>query len=38
VRLRWPVEPIDVVTEQDGKRDLVRMRWALVPSLLAESG
>jgi putative SOS response-associated peptidase YedK len=22
-----PTDPIDVVTEQDGKRDLVRMRW-----------
>jgi putative SOS response-associated peptidase YedK len=26
-----PTDPIDVVTEQDGKRDLVRMRWGLVP-------
>ena len=27
-----PTGPIDVVTEQDGKRDFVRMRWGLVPS------
>lgn len=26
-----PTDPIDVVTEQDGKRDYVRMRWGLVP-------
>ena len=26
-----PADPIDVVTEQDGKRDLARMRWGLVP-------
>src|ERR1700726_1841842 len=26
-----PTDPIDVVTEQDGKRDFVRMRWGLVP-------
>jgi putative SOS response-associated peptidase YedK len=26
-----PTDPVDVVTEQDGKRDLVRMRWGLVP-------
>jgi putative SOS response-associated peptidase YedK len=26
-----PTDPIDVVTEQDGKRDIVRMRWGLVP-------
>jgi putative SOS response-associated peptidase YedK len=26
-----PTDPIDVVTERDGKRDLVRMRWGLVP-------
>ena len=26
-----PTDPIDVVTEQDGKRDLARMRWGLVP-------
>ena len=24
-------DPIDVVTQQDGKRDFVRMRWGLVP-------
>ena len=24
-------DPIDVVTERDGKRDFVRMRWGLVP-------
>ena len=24
-------DPIDVVTEQDGNRDVVRMRWGLVP-------
>jgi putative SOS response-associated peptidase YedK len=27
-----PMDPIDVVTEQDGKRDFVRMRWGLVTS------
>ena len=26
-----PTDPIDVVTEQDCKRDFVRMRWGLVP-------
>jgi putative SOS response-associated peptidase YedK len=26
-----PIDPIDVVTERDGKRDLVPMRWGLVP-------
>ena len=26
-----PTDLIDVVTERDGKRDLVRMRWGLVP-------
>lgn len=26
-----PTDPIDVVTQQDGKRDFVRMRWGLVP-------
>ena len=26
-----PTDPIDVVTEQDGKRDFVRMPWGLVP-------
>jgi putative SOS response-associated peptidase YedK len=26
-----PTDPIDVVTEQDGKRDIARMRWGLVP-------
>jgi putative SOS response-associated peptidase YedK len=26
-----PTDPIDVVTEQDGKRDFVHMRWGLVP-------
>ncbi len=26
-----PTDPIDVVTEQDGERDYVRMRWELVP-------
>ena len=26
-----PTDPVDVVTEQDGKRDLVRMRWGRVP-------
>jgi putative SOS response-associated peptidase YedK len=26
-----PTDPIDVVTEQDGKRDFTRMRWGLVP-------
>jgi putative SOS response-associated peptidase YedK len=27
----WPTDPIDVVTDRDGERDLVRMRWGLVP-------
>jgi putative SOS response-associated peptidase YedK len=27
-----PTDPVDVVTERDGNRDLVRMRWGLVPS------
>ena len=26
-----PTDPVDVVTEQDGNRDFVRMRWGLVP-------
>jgi putative SOS response-associated peptidase YedK len=26
-----PTDPIDVVTEQDGKRDFGRMRWSLIP-------
>jgi putative SOS response-associated peptidase YedK len=26
-----PTDPVDVVTEQDGKRDFVRMRWGLIP-------
>lgn len=26
-----PTDPIDVVTERDGNRDFVRMRWGLVP-------
>jgi putative SOS response-associated peptidase YedK len=26
-----PTDPVDVVTERDGKRDLVPMRWGLVP-------
>jgi len=26
-----PTDPVDVVTERDGKRDLVPMRWDLVP-------
>jgi SOS response associated peptidase (SRAP) len=26
-----PTDPIDVVTEQDGKCDLVRVRWGLAP-------
>jgi putative SOS response-associated peptidase YedK len=26
-----PTDPVDVVTEHDGKRDFVRMRWGLVP-------
>lgn len=27
-----PTDPIDVVTEKDGKRDYERMRWGLVPA------
>jgi putative SOS response-associated peptidase YedK len=26
-----PTDPIDVVTERDGKRDFVPMRWGLMP-------
>ncbi len=26
-----PTDPVDVVTAQDGKRELVTMRWGLVP-------
>jgi len=26
-----PTDPVDVVTEREGKRDLVTMRWGLVP-------
>ena len=26
-----PTDPIDVVTERDGKREYSRMRWGLVP-------
>ena len=26
-----PTDPVDVVIEQDGKRDFVRMRWGLIP-------
>jgi putative SOS response-associated peptidase YedK len=27
-----PTDPVDVVTEREGSRDFVRMRWGLVPS------
>jgi putative SOS response-associated peptidase YedK len=27
-----PTDPVDVVTEREGSRDFVRMRWRLVPS------
>jgi putative SOS response-associated peptidase YedK len=27
-----PTDPVDVVTESNGVRDFVRMRWGLVPS------
>ena len=27
-----PTDPVDVVIEREGNRDLVRMRWGLVPS------
>jgi putative SOS response-associated peptidase YedK len=27
-----PTDPVDVVTERQGSRDFVRMRWGLVPS------
>ena len=27
-----PTDPVDVVTERDGDREFVRMRWGLVPS------
>ena len=33
-----PTDPIDVVTEQDGKRDLARMRWGLVPRWWSKPG
>jgi putative SOS response-associated peptidase YedK len=26
-----PTDPVDVVTERDGKRELITMRWGLVP-------
>jgi putative SOS response-associated peptidase YedK len=26
-----PTDPVDVVTEQDGKRNFVRVRWGVVP-------
>ena len=26
-----PTDPVDVVTAADGKRDLVTMRWGLIP-------
>jgi putative SOS response-associated peptidase YedK len=26
-----PADPVDVVTEQDGKRNYVRIRWGLIP-------
>jgi putative SOS response-associated peptidase YedK len=26
-----PTDPVDVVTEREGKRDFVQMRWGLVP-------
>lgn len=26
-----PTDPVDLVIERDGKRDLVRMRWGLIP-------
>jgi putative SOS response-associated peptidase YedK len=31
-----PTDPIDAVTERDGKRDFVRMRWGLVPWWLSK--
>jgi putative SOS response-associated peptidase YedK len=27
-----PTDPVDVMTEREGSRDFVRMRWGLVPS------
>jgi putative SOS response-associated peptidase YedK len=27
-----PTDPVDLVTERDGSRDFLRMRWGLVPS------
>jgi putative SOS response-associated peptidase YedK len=27
-----PTDPVEVVTERDGNRDFVRMRWGLVPA------
>ena len=32
-----PTGPIDVVTEQDGKRDYVLMRWGLIPRWWSKS-
>ena len=26
-----PTDPIDTIVAQDGKRDLIRMRWGLIP-------
>jgi putative SOS response-associated peptidase YedK len=32
-----PTDPIDVVTQQDGKRDFIRMRWGFVPRWWSKS-
>ena len=32
-----PTDPVDVVTERDGNRDFVRMRWGLVAIMVAEA-
>jgi putative SOS response-associated peptidase YedK len=32
-----PTDPIDVVTERDDMRELVSMRWGLVPFLVVEA-
>ena len=31
-----PTDPVDVVTAEDGKRDLVPMRWGLSPALVEQ--
>ena len=32
-----PTDPVDVVSERDGSRDFVRMRWELCAGVVAEA-